>query len=635
MEVHTPPTPTLSAPAGIRQWLKNHPDAAWKILFALAVLLVFGRCLLAKDRLSDDVLYIGRGELLRFNWTNICYWWKTPILGLRSPLLMYSYMLDRLLWGEKLFSCGCHLQNLVWHVLCCSALYRLARMLTWRCADGSRLRLPRIYAGLMVLVWALHPQRVESVVWMAERKDGLSTFLGLWALILFIRASRREKISWGAVLLLFLSLLVKPMFATLPALAALFLLFDRQKIEWRSWIKLLLPMSLLILGYVAYPQPSGAALHTEMAKNISGLQLYQRLQISLNNYGLYFCKTFVPLNLSPLYPHYNPELDSRLPVVILAAVFALVLGLSFRREYRQMLLGAVLPGLLAFLVALLPVVGLLVSVGNTDFADRYSYFPSMFLLLLCAFLLYAWCRHKQWSRPGLPRVLLLFVVAYLILMVVITSVYMPVWLYKNENLYATVYYPLNPNPSAVKVLIGSLLWDGQDEEAVQLCREKLRENPHYARNISKSNELFRKAVQAIVLFRQQKPKQAMAISKEIFFDPEQWTLNLTNSGVPHILVVYVGEYFTDLGEDEAAAFVYECGANMYAFFDSYVTAFFRGYAAFGRKQYAQAAEHFAWAHRVCPEVEGVKQMLDLSRQWQNLLQMDSPPTRLLRQKQQQ
>jgi len=183
----------MSFPKRIRHWLNTHPDVVWQSVFAVAILLVFGRGLFAKDCLSDDMLYVGKPELLRLTWTNICYWWQTPILGLRSPLVMYSFMLDRLVWDENLLFQGCHLQNLCWHFLCCVVFYKLARMLKFRRADGSELCLPRAYAGFLVLLWALHPQRVESVVWVAERKDGLSTFLGLSALVLFVRPAGKKK----------------------------------------------------------------------------------------------------------------------------------------------------------------------------------------------------------------------------------------------------------------------------------------------------------------------------------------------------------------------------------------------------------------------------------------------------------
>jgi hypothetical protein len=155
-------------------------------------------------------------HLFEFSFSNICYHLTHKTVDLYSPLVMLSYMPDCLVWGEGYFISGCRVQNILWHLIAAILLYRIFREFKIQLKDRI-LEIPPRAALFSVLCWALHPQRMESVIWIAERKDVLISILGLAAIYTFIEAYKRNRIPVAAPILLFISLWgVKPMLLSLP-----------------------------------------------------------------------------------------------------------------------------------------------------------------------------------------------------------------------------------------------------------------------------------------------------------------------------------------------------------------------------------------------------------------------------------
>jgi len=249
----------------------------------------------------------------------------------------------------------------------------------------------------------VHPLHVESVAWVAERKDVLSTFWGLASLLLWVRhletGRRREFI--GSVVCLALGLTAKPMLVTWPFVM---LLLDYWPLErWNSrpfgklvgekWPFFGLALVSSVITY-AVQAGEGAVARTDV------IGLGQRVANAIDSYVAYLHQTVVPRGFAILYPH--PDLPGGTPLsatrvgldlVVLAAVTALVIAFRRRRVY--------LAGWLLFLGTLVPVIGL-VQIGVHARADRFTYVPLIGIFLAVAGLLRELARAL--ARKGSLRV---------------------------------------------------------------------------------------------------------------------------------------------------------------------------------------------------------------------------------------
>ena len=279
------------------------------------------------------------------------------------PVTWVSHMLDAQFFG--LASGWDHLHNVLLHALAAILL----------CIFLERATRTRWRSALVAFLFALHPLHVESVAWVAERKDVLSAcfwFLTLWA---YVRYAERP--GWGrylAVVLSFcLGLMAKPMVVTLPFVM---LLLDywplaRLREHWRKalWEKL----PLLGLSGVA---ASITYLVQRHAGAVKSLPLETRLANATLSYALYILKTILPSRLAVFYPY--PRSFAVLPLLaaglLLAVVTTGVILLRRRSPY-------LLTGWGWFMVTLVPVIGL-VQVGGQARADRYMYIPMVGLLIM-------------------------------------------------------------------------------------------------------------------------------------------------------------------------------------------------------------------------------------------------------------
>jgi protein O-mannosyl-transferase len=312
------------------------------------------------------------------------------------PLTWLSLMLDVETFG--LDPGWMHRVNALWHGADAVLLF-----LVLRSATGSLWR-PALVAAL----FAVHPLHVESVAWIAERKDVLSAFFWLLAMGAWVRYARRPS-AWrylpvaGAMAL---GLLAKPMVVTLPIVLLLLDFWPLGRADparpWRSWLprllleKLpLLALSLASSAVTLLAQSGGGAVSAS-----ARLPLGSRAGNALLATAWYLEKAFWPASLAAFYPH--PGLGpGGMPTWKVLGAGALLLAISALaiRQWRRRPWLAV--GWAWYLVALLPVIGL-VQVGRQGMADRYSYLP-----LIGIFAALAWSlpwppalRLRRWLVAG-------------------------------------------------------------------------------------------------------------------------------------------------------------------------------------------------------------------------------------------
>ena len=171
----------------------------------------------------DDHVYILNNRYLSMSWSNILYWFTHDCVGVYLPITMLSYMVDYSIWGFNSF--GYHLQNIFWHIVTVLAVYncfRLFKIKSW-------------IVFFLCLIFAVHPQRVETVVWLSERKDVLCAAFYFLSIYFYIR-NKNKRFSIIAYLFFILSILSKPMAVSLPIVLLLYEFYRGSVISKQSTV---------------------------------------------------------------------------------------------------------------------------------------------------------------------------------------------------------------------------------------------------------------------------------------------------------------------------------------------------------------------------------------------------------------
>jgi tetratricopeptide (TPR) repeat protein len=283
------------------------------------------------------------------------------------PLTWISHMVDFQIFGAQ--SGPQHLTNLLFHTATTLLLFFFLRKIT-----GS------IGCGLFVaFAFALHPLHVESVAWISERKDVLSTFffvLTLWAYVDYARDPRPVRYMW-VIGLFVCALLSKQMTVTLPLVALVLDFWPlRRGIDIRTDIKEKLPLMALSIG---------AAMIAFMVQRSGGaVSSFEKIPFSIRlinipvAYATYLVQFVWPMNLTVFYP-YDPSPDWWKPVAATIALIAISIFAWKERANRPYLLA----GWLWYLITLLPVIGI-IQIGGQAHADRYTYIPLIGVLIALA-----------------------------------------------------------------------------------------------------------------------------------------------------------------------------------------------------------------------------------------------------------
>ncbi len=302
------------------------------------------------------------------------------VLSNWHPLTMISYAVDFRIWG--LNPLGYHLTNIVFHGLNTF----LAAVLTLKLLtaadklgafDGPQLIFASFFSALL---FGVHPLRVESVAWVAERKDVLCGFFYMLTVIEYLKYARRKNgwaVSYALSVVLFaLALLSKPMAMTLPFA---FLILDFYPLR-RFAANLAAIKRIFIEKAPFFFLSAVSALVTLWAQTkamipLKSLPFSVRAAVAVRAYAFYLYKTILPVNLAPFYP--LPERPFDAVFIISAAVFVglAVLSIIMARKTR-----GVPAVFLYYAVTLLPVIGL-VQVGGQAAADRYTYLPLLGLTI--------------------------------------------------------------------------------------------------------------------------------------------------------------------------------------------------------------------------------------------------------------
>jgi protein O-mannosyl-transferase len=357
-------------------------------LLALMVLVVFWQCRgFAFVNFDDNVLVYGNKHVLKgLTWQNVC-WSMTAGIGEDAtdadfwrPVSFMSHMLDVSLFG--LNAGAHHMMSVALHLLATVALFLVLKAMTGRLWCSA----------FVAAFFAVHPLHVESVAWVAERKDVLSGLFFVLTLGAYLHYVRKP-FQWGRYLLVLLlgalALMSKPMLVTLPCVL---LLLDHWPLGRTKTVpaqRLLaekIPLFLMVLMVSGLTLALPRLFHDEMW---AALPWYYHSGNAVLSYGVYIRQTLWPTGLTCFYLFPGSRLNFG-HVAISAVVLAAITSLAWWRRRKP---GA-LVGWLWYLGMLMPVIGMFVQAGGQAHADRYTYLAMIGLSLMVVWPAADWAGTK-------------------------------------------------------------------------------------------------------------------------------------------------------------------------------------------------------------------------------------------------
>lgn len=369
---------------------------------ALAILIAYWG-VLGAGFVFDDEIYVQNNEHLAggLRLKSIAWAFTSTYAGNWHPLTWLSHLADVTLFG--LHPTGHHLVNLCLHILNTFLLFHVLSRMT-----GAKSR-----SAFVSALFALHPLHVESVAWIAERKDVLSTLLLFLGLLAYHRhVSRPSSARFLQVALFFsLGLMAKPMLVTFPFML---LLLDWWPLGRRAILEKapLLMVSATSSAITFYAQWKG-----ESVVALEHYPLWSRILNAAVAYFSYLVKALWPTDLAVFYPHVDryPSWQVMGASLSLAAATVFTLAVAKRHPWAA-------TGWLWYLGTLIPVIGI-VQVGSHSMADRYTYVP-----LIGVFLIVAWgFADAMPRRPWRMAALALSAVTVLLALSLLTRIQVSHW----------------------------------------------------------------------------------------------------------------------------------------------------------------------------------------------------------------
>ena len=427
---------------------------------ALTTALLYWRTMGYEFIVVDDHKYVYQNNMVLkgLTWEGIKWAFTTMHASNWHPLTWISHMIDVSVYG--LFPGGHHITNVLFHIANTILLFFALKQMTGKFWPSA----------FVAALFAWHPAHVESVAWVCERKDLLSTFfmmLTLWAYGRY--AARPTPMKYLATLVLFaMGLMSKPMLVTLPCVLLLLDYWPLKRLPWSpeepTENPKKTPLAKLIIEKAPFFAISAVSCIVTVIAQRGAMQTLQRNSLSsrfvnaTSAYGRYVEEAVLPLHLSVFYP-----LPLTKPWGLFAASAALLLLCSyliFRQRFRAPWL---VVGWLWFLGTLVPVIDL-VQVGNQSMADRYTYTPYIGL-----FIMVAWSAVALWQRRPSLRPMLVGTGAVLLAMCLALSWIQLGYWHDSIQLFSHALAVTRSNVFSEKNLSAALAETGRGKEAI----------PHY------------------------------------------------------------------------------------------------------------------------------------------------------------
>jgi tetratricopeptide (TPR) repeat protein len=414
---------------------------------------------------------------------NLTWAFTSCPLGYWQPLTWLSLMINSQLFGAG--AGGFHLVNVLLHLANTLLLFYVLKKMTsaiWPSAFVAAL-------------FAIHPMHVESVVWVSERKDVLSTLFWLLTMLAYVRYVEKPSIGRYVTAIIFfaLGLMAKPMLVTLPFVLILLdywplnRIYNRHStIDTRQFLRLLLEkVPFFVLAAVS-------SIVTFMTQKVGAIivdtktvPLADRIVNAFLSYAKYTGKLFVPRNLAVFYPYdANSFAFWQIAMCVALLVVISVLVIYFGRNRRY------LPaGWFWFIGTLVPVIGLVTFTGSS-YADRFTYIPYIGLFIMIAWglpELLSKCPPRRIAagetspKAGPYRKIVLGTAASVTLIAFGTGAFRQVSVWKDSITLFSHALEVTHNNAVVHNYLGNSYYDlKRYQDAIESCRQAINIMPDYA-----------------------------------------------------------------------------------------------------------------------------------------------------------
>ena len=313
-------------------------------------------------------------------------------------------------------------------------------------------------------------------------------------------------------------------------------------------------------------------------------------------YGMYFWKTFFPVGLNPFYPTFSLTEDSLWPLWLTGAGAILLLESALRRNVGT--LRVYLPLLFCFSAAVFPA---LFQIGDVDYADRYSYCPSVFVVTGCTFAL---CRFVR-RHPAAGKTAVLLTAAVVLLTGLMCR--RQVFVRETQESYMTAVLSA-PRPNYRMVITDTVRkFDGGDLPGVRKNLELLRSDyGELSLNRRKIISFFADSLEGVLLVRAGQAVPGMKKLERVIWDPAWELLVCTPYGYPRCVLLTAAGMYQKAGMREAAAEVYRRTAKLYGAFEPLENEFYLALAALCLGNKTEALARFEKALALSPKDENIR-----------------------------
>jgi Flp pilus assembly protein TadD len=460
--------------------MKKYQLSCIYILLSLIIIVSFEQVRNFDFINFDDQVYVTNNQYVRVGLTRDSIIWAFTDSGriFWHPLTWLSHMLDYQLFG--LNAGRHHIVNLLLHLANTLLLFNVLTQMTkapWR-------------SFFVAGAFALHPMHVESVAWVAERKDVLSVLFWMLTMIAYLRYARRPVITRYllALILFILGLMAKPMLVTLPFVLLLLDYWPLERMRITKYHENIglddantnnivhKPIGYLLLEKVPFLILSAVfSIITFMDKSTFGelsvvenLSLSSRIGNAVVSYVVYMEKMIWPSRLAVLYLHPGNSLS--IIKVVLSALLLLLISffiyIARKRKYLTV-------GWLWYLGVFVPVIGF-VQMGGQARADRYSYIP-----LIGLFVIIAWGTNELFAKWRFHKVASGVLIGIILLAcAVCTRLQVRHWR-NNTTLFEHAIKVTENNYVAYSTLAELLLQEGKTQQAIEYFTEALRAKPDF------------------------------------------------------------------------------------------------------------------------------------------------------------
>jgi len=388
---HIPPKKVAPKPAPVEASFFTNPYVLLGIVL-LITLMCFSSAIRNDFTNWDDVDYVTQNSLVKsLSWDNIKAIFTTKsVMGNYHPLAMLSLAIDY--HFNTLMPHGYHVTSIVIHLLTVALVFFFVQLLTKQ----------SMISFMVALLFGIHPMHVESVAWVAERKDVLYVFFYFAALVVYmyyIKTNTRKALYFVLTFLLFaFSVLSKAQAVTLPVVLLLIDYYSSRKFDKNTWLEKI-PFFILAIcmGWVAV----SAQKETGAIKDVPNNPLFERILFAGYSFLNYGWKLIWPGSLSAYYPY--P--DKPFPLVFYIAPFValglVVLVVKYYKN-RMIVFGS------GFYIANIFLLLQLLPVGGAMMAERYSYLCSFGLFFMASKGVFDFIENKKFAAYKYPIIVLLF-----------------------------------------------------------------------------------------------------------------------------------------------------------------------------------------------------------------------------------